>query len=889
MSTDRLDGVKTLKVSGFLDEFEKDEIKKSVDIISLFTSFGVSLEQKGKSHIGNCPFHNDKTPSLSVDREKGLFNCFGCGESGDVFNFVQKIKGIEFKESLSFLKEWNGTIETSSLPSKTKEVPKNEDLSKSHDEAKTLTEVSLDRVSDFYKKSLSSSKVALDYFKNRGIDLEILSRYSAGYSNGKLKDLVSSGQKKELKQAGMFNEKGFEAFKDCVVFPLFDSAEKVTGFYGRKLAGQKIKHLYLKGPHRGLFNRKAASVYREEIILTESIIDALSLIQLGIENTIPCYGTNGFTEEHLSLLSSVRVKLVTIAFDNDEGGRSGAEKLREKLVAEGFPVKVISPSGLKDWNEFLTCNGSKGEVKALLESAEITYPKGKSPDFIVNREKGKYIFTASEISYRLLGVKELFVSNLRVNIRAEKGDLSFIDNADLYSARSRTSFSLHLSRLFDTETKRIEKDLVRIVEYLEDERDKILSSGEAEEHKLTEDEKKLGMKFLTSEDLFDRIVEDTETLGYVGEEINKILIYLAASSRKLDDPISVIVMSESAAGKSYLIDTVKKLIPPEDVVSMTSLSEQALNYLPEDGLKHKFLVMGEAVHSDVVEHQIREMLSAHELSRLVTTKDEKTGQMVSRMVKKEVTVSAVMSSTDYDLNAENTSRSFVVNTDESADQTRRIHASQKKKYSTDRLQIKKTKVPEIIKTHHAAQRLLKKVFIVNPLAEKINFPDTLMRSRRDHDRFMDLIATVAFLRQYQKEEKEADGVTYIECDLTDLKLAVNLIKDILPATLTNFPKSAINLYEELRRVISEKAKSEELLPTEVSISQRELREKTGLDQMFVKRNLKTLVDFEYLICLGSKSRGSRNSYRLIADEPIELLDLSKLLIPEVGQSGSSND
>ena len=152
-----------------------------------------------------------------------------------------------------------------------------------------------------------------------------------------------------------------------------------------------------------------------------------------------------------------------------------------------------------------------------------------------------------------------------------------------------------------------------------------------------------------------------------------------------------------------------------------------------------------------------------------------------------------------------------------------------------------------------------------------------MRSRRDHDRFMDLIATVAFLRQYQKEEKEADGVAYIECDITDLKLAVNIIKDILPATLTNFPKSAITLYGELRKVITEKAKDEELLATEVSISQRELREKTGLDQMFVKRNLKTLIDFEYLICAGSKSRGSRNTYRLISDEPIELLDLSKLL------------
>jgi len=879
MSGDRLGGVKTLKVSGFLDEFEKDEIKKRVDILSLFSSFGVAYEKKGRSHMAKCPWHDDDTPSLSIDGIKGLYNCFGCGESGDIFDLVQKMEGIEFKESLKYLKEYDGSSVASSLPSKMEEVPKNEDIPPSaQPKGGSLKSVDLDRVMEFYQKSLSSSKEPVSYLEQRGITPEVLSRFSVGYSNGKLKDLVSSDQKKELKQIGIFNEKGYESFKDSVVFPFYDSVGKVTGLYGRKLASSaKVKHLYLKGPHRGLLNRKAASVYREEIILTESIIDALSLIQLGIENVIPCYGTNGFTDKHLSLLKDERVKLVTIAFDNDDAGRRAAEKLIELLIKEGFPVKVIYPSGSKDWNEFLTLNKSKEDFSSILQSAEITYPKGKSPDFTVRKEKGKYLFIASDISYRLLGVKELFVSNLRVNIRAEKGDMSFIDNSDLYSARSRTSFSLHLSRLFDVESKRIEKDLIRIVEYLEDERDKSLSSGEEKEVELSDSEIELGMEFLTSADMFDRIVQDTELLGYVGEEINKILIYLAASSRKLDDPISVIVMSESAAGKSYLIDTVKKLIPSEDVVSMTSLSEQALNYLPEDGLKHKFLVMGEAVHSEVVEHQIREMLSAHELSRLVTSKDEKTGQMTSKLVRKEVIVSAVMSSTDYDLNAENTSRSFVVNTDESTDQTRRIHASQKKKYSTDRLQVKRDKIPQIIKTHHAAQRLLKPLFIVNPLAEKINFPDTLMRSRRDHDRFMDLIASVAFLRQYQKEEKEAEGVKYIECDLDDLEIAGRIIKQILPATLTNFPKSAITLYEELRKVITEKAKSENLLAKEVSVTQRELREETGLDQMFVKRNLKTLCDFEYLICTGSRTRGSRNSYRLVADEPIELLDLSKLL------------
>ena len=164
-------------------------------------------------------------------------------------------------------------------------------------------------------------------------------------------------------------------------------------------------------------------------------------------------------------------------------------------------------------------------------------------------------------------------------------------------------------------------------------------------HELTEEERQLGMEFLTSPELFDQIAADMETLGYVGEELNKLLVYIAASSRKLEDPISILILSQSASGKSFLVDTVRKLIPPEDVIAVTSLSDQALNYLPEGELLHKFLILGEAVHSETIEHQIREMLSGHQLSRMVTLKDEKTGKMESHTRMSPVIVSAIMSST----------------------------------------------------------------------------------------------------------------------------------------------------------------------------------------------------------------------------------------------------
>ena len=389
------------------------------------------------------------------------------------------------------------------------------------------------------------------------------------------------------------------------------------------------------------------------------------------------------------------------------------------------------------------------------------------------------------------------------------------------------------------------------------------------------------MEFLIDPEIFNRIVSDTEVLGYVGEAINKQLIYLAASSRKLSDPVSVIVVSQSAAGKSYLIDTVKKLIPPEEVVSMTSLSDQALNYLDEDALLHKFLVMGEAVHSEAVEHQVREMLSAHELSRLVTMKDPKTGALKSRMVRKEVIVSAVMSTTNHNINPENASRSFVVNTDESESQTKAIHRVQRKKYSVERFTEREKQIPLIISTHHAAQRLLIMRIIVNPFAELLDFPSALMRSRRDHERFIDLIACVCFLRQFQKEEATTkEGVSYIKCDLEDYRIAYKIMKEILPSTLTSFPKSALELYETLRNVIKKKAKEESLSPVEVSVTQRELREATGMSQMFVKRNMRTLSDYEYVFSSGSPGARSRKSYRLVADEAIRLIDLSVIPTPE---------
>jgi 5S rRNA maturation endonuclease (ribonuclease M5) len=722
--------------------------------------------------------------------------------------------------------------------------------------------MNLNTVADYYHKRLFENENALEYLKSRGFtDTRLLTRFQIGFADGSIFEKLSATQKESLKQQGIITDKGLEHFKDCVTVPIFDDLDRTVGMYGRSINQKsKVPHLYLKGKHRSIFNRKASKVY-DEIILTESILDALSLIQLGIDNVQAIYGTGGFTDEHLNILKDDRVKTIVIAFDSDEAGETAAEKLKERLPGEGFRVKVVTPSGLtsldhlpltkgeegrgshsrgekevenlKDWNERLVSGGDsaslsylKQTIEEAIDTAEVFKTEQESARFRAEKDHPGYLFTINDIAYRVTGAREIFISNLRVNIKAEDTEtgLKYYDNLDLYSARSRSAYSVNIGRTLDIEPNRIEKDLIAILEYLEKERDRHLLRGPGieKETELTPEERELGLSFLKSPEMFAEIIQDIDALGYVGEDLNKQLMYIAATSRKLDDPISVMMVSESASGKSLLIDTVARLIPPDEVISVTSLSEQALNYMED--LSRKFVSLGEIVHSEVVEHQIREMLSKKELSRLVTTKEPQTGKLVTKMVKIPAVVALAVSGTRYDMNPENTSRCFMVNADESREQTRRIHEQQwTKKYSVQRKNEKEGLIPEIVRKHHAAQKLLQPVTIENPFGQYLDFPNTLTRTRRDNDRFVDLIACVCFLRQFQKEKKyDSNNEPYIEFDLTDYEIAYRImVSGVLSSSLLEISRGALNLYEYFRELARKRAKKENIEAREVGLTQRD--------------------------------------------------------------------
>jgi DNA primase catalytic core len=326
-----------------------EQIKRSVDLGALMRSRGIELRKNGKGLKGRCPFHEDKTPSLSINPKENLWQCFGCGAAGDAIRFVELFDKVSFRQAVEKL------LDGADVPARTGAAqPVNDAPAPSARSVKLLL-----RVIDFYHTAFPEDGRAREYLASRGIaDNNIFSSYRIGFANGTLRNVLpeDGDVTRALKEIGVLNDSGGEFFYGCAIVPLFDANGNPAGLYGRRIDGMDTKgpdHLYLPGERRGLFNREAAKSSRE-IILCEAIIDSLTLLSARIHNTIPCYGTNGFTPEHLELLKQRGVELVHIAFDADESGRKAAGILASRLEAEGFAARQVDLPEGEDVNSFFS-------------------------------------------------------------------------------------------------------------------------------------------------------------------------------------------------------------------------------------------------------------------------------------------------------------------------------------------------------------------------------------------------------------------------------------------------------------------------------------------------------------------------------------------------------
>jgi DNA primase len=858
-----------------------ERIKSASDLAALVAERGIELKRKGRQLVGSCPFHQEKTASFNVSPAKGLYHCFGCGASGDVIGFVTKHDKVSFGGALETLARRAGLDLERLMEERPRPVQRPPALAapaprtSAEDAPQPDTSALLTKVIEHYHRSFCERDDAQSYLRGRGIaDPDLWRAHRIGYADGSLlKTVPKTGELREaLLRLGVVTAEGRELLGGCVVVPIPDPLTgQWTSLYGRGV--KTPRHCYLPGPLRGVVNFQAART-SEEVVLTEAVLDALSFHQAGIATAIPLYGTNGFTPDHLDLLKREGVKRVVLALDGDEAGRTATDALKGKLEAAGIVVRVASfPTGTKDANELLvSCNGDAPEAfRALLDAAEprpappppADYPLGEKP--LTTPVEGALTLEREGLLYSGRVVSAL-LGRLRVTVRVTRGELLHVDTLDLYASRSRSEFARRVSKLFGTDAAAVEAALLALVA----EAEKKAETGEPapQPAEMGEAERAEALSFLRKEDLLDQVARDVDALGYVGEETNKRLLYLVAISRKLEDPLSAIVLSQSGAGKSGLTEVIEKLCPPEDVVLLTRLTPQSLYYTEPGFLDRKLVIVEERYGSIEADYSIRVLQSRKKLIAAAPVKDPQTGNMKTRVFTVEARAAFIEATTASSVNHENATRCFELAMDESAEQTRRIH-ERMSLLRTERGLALRQEAAVLCRRHWNAQRLLEPLPVVIPFADRLVFPSSWLRTRRDYARFLNLIEVSAFLHQHQRERR---GGAIVAAP-ADYAVAYGLAAEVLAETLSDLRKPLREALERVRELSSK---------GDGSVSRREIREALAMPDSTVRRWLVDLVELEYLaqVEAGAKGAGKTSRYRLVALEaqraPLGLLTPEEL-------------
>lgn len=351
-----------------------EEVRMQNDIVEIISRY-VPLKQKGGSHFGLCPFHNEKTPSFSVNSEKQFYYCFGCGAAGSVFSFIMEMENCDFPEAMKRLAE-NAHI---TLP----EPEKNAEAIAAEQLKNRLFEIHR-TAGRFYYDSLQAEEgqEARDYLQKRQLDPRIARKFGIGYAPDRyealFQHLLEKGfDKSDILKTGLVLENkdknGYhDRFRGRLMFPIFDVQGRVVGFGGRILSKGEPK--YLNSPETILFSKSrnlyglnfAKAARSRELILVEGYMDMLSLYQAGFHNVVASLGT-AFNQEHARTLKRFADDIILL-YDSDEAGTNAARRAIPVLVKNGFRVKVTQVPDGKDPDEFIKTNGA-AEFSKLLVNA----------------------------------------------------------------------------------------------------------------------------------------------------------------------------------------------------------------------------------------------------------------------------------------------------------------------------------------------------------------------------------------------------------------------------------------------------------------------------------------------------------------------------------------
>lgn len=460
--------------------------------------------------------------------------------------------------------------------------------------------------------------------------------------------------------------------------------------------------------------------------------------------------------------------------------------------------------------------------------------------------------------------------------------LLHVDGVDLYSARSRAAFAAQAAAELgggdspalqrDELTRELTRELGRVllaVEQAIEERQQAASAPKAVVPAMTEVEHEAALAWLQSPDLLQRIAADFDVCGLVGEATNKLTAYLACVSRLLASPLAIVVQSSSAAGKTSLMDAVLGFMPEETRIRYSAMTGQSLYYMGQTDLKHRILALAEEEGASRASYALKLLQSDGELTMAATGKDPATGALVTQEYHVEGPVMLMLTTTAIEIDEELMNRCLVLTVDEGREQTQAIHARQRQRRTLAGLLAKEHK-QDIQQLHRHAQRLLKPLAVVNPYAGQLSFHAQHPRARRDHEKYLTLIDTIALLHQHQRPVKTVSRggrvIEYVEVTRQDIQAAHAIAHDVLGRSLDELPPVTRKLLGAVSQYVAARAKERHVPRDEVRFTRRELREAIGWGDTQLRLHLQRLAELELL----SSERGGvggqwRYSLRYEAD------------------------
>ncbi|MFK7004695.1 hypothetical protein BWK63_04135 [Flavobacterium covae] len=729
---------------------EIQDIKEKLSIANVLHYYGLKTDKQSRL---NCPFHEDKTPSFQVYYKTQTAYCFSSackthGKSIDVIDFILHKENCTKHEAI-----------TKAVAILGQETPNKNDRT----QPSQSREQFLGNMFQYFKNAISNSKPAKEYLQSRGLDFK---KIEVGYNGGQfhhgarkdetlINQCLEYGLLIDKNILGRTGEKAYGVFgKWSICFALRNRENKVVSLYFRStLNNDKAKHYYLKN-RQGLYPNYP-NVNTKKLILTESIIDGASLLQIkNIEENyslLACYGTNGLTEEHIKAIKELKqLEELIFAFDNDTAGRTATANYSQVLL-ELIPeikISVLEPIN-KDINETLQLHNEDIFIELLDKRTQL------NPSFC-----------SASSSQKALGS-------------------------------------------------------------IEDKTTEVLPASSSQ--------LPAAIDFLKRKHLLKNLNIEIGKAGIVGEENSRMLLFLIIISYLNKSPLHALVQGSSGSGKTHIISRIADLMPQEDVLRFTRITESSLYNWGEFDLFQKVVIIEDldGLKEDAL-YALREFISNQVLRSSVTIKDKKGNNKSSHKIVKGQ-FSSLSATTKGETYEDNMSRSFLIAVDESKEQTTRIIDYQNKRNAGE---IDPNESQKAIGFIQSMIRNLKVYEVINPYATQLHLPEKVHKIRRLNEMYQAVIKQVTFLNQYQRKLTNNNQlITEIE----DIEQATEVLFESIILKVDELDGSLRQFFERLKKHV--KTENQEFIL-------RDIRQDLGISKTQIFRYIQTLLELEYIKQVG---------------------------------------